>query len=383
MLKILFVAPRVHQNQVPIIQGLINSGNEVSYFVQRKSKYESYDKANVFIIPALKIYKVLNNLIAKYKGLDYAEQKAIYYFIPDKKHIKSLLDKVSPEVVILRNRTIFSLMVYNECRKKNCKILLYNQTAKFSPIEEKTSNRLMVSIVKRLIPLKRITVVRYRDFPKNNMQYKEDKEAFFLPFVARKTDIKKQNYCSDGIVKILDSGKFRDYKNHFFVVDAAKQLVDLGYCNFRITIQGQMENDEEKMYFEKLQKYIEKNKLESYIELMSGLPYDEMEMLFLKHDAFVLASKREIANISIIDAMKYGLATISTSANGTSDYIIPEVTGYVYNSGDLTDLVQQLQKYLDNMNLLKEHGVQASKIISETCTFEKYYRILQEVIEKI
>lgn len=45
--------------------------------------------------------------------------------------------------------------------------------------------------------------------------------------------------------------------------------------------------------------------------------------------------------------MMYGLLSISTSANGTADYIIPKKTGEVYESGSIDSLCDIIEYYID------------------------------------
>lgn len=371
-MKILFVAPRVHQNQVPIIEGLIDKGHQVYFFVQRKAANEYYSEAKVSVISANLIYKAYFHIIKKFKGTDYAEQKAIYYYVPDILQSKKLIDDIRPDVVILRNRTLFSLVIYKLARNKGCKCLIYNQTPIFSS-RDISKEKIIKKGVKALFPKNRITVVRYKEYPESEINYFEDKNAFFVPFVVRNTNVKKVEYCKDGVVHIFDSGKFRDYKNHFVLLKAVKLLIDEGYSNFHVLIQGQVECDEEEIYYKKIEKYIIDNSLGNYISLMKGVSYHEMENLFTESDIFVLPSKSEIANISIIDAMTYGLATISTSKNGTSDYISKGINGEIFKSDDEEDLAKVLKNYLNNIYLIKEHGSNASSYVSENCSFDSYY----------
>ena len=231
-------------------------------------------------------------------------------------------------------------------------------------------------------PKKRMTVVEYKNYPSLNKEYKKDDNATFIPFVVRNINNAKDEYCKDNVVHIFDSGKYRDYKNHFFVVDLAKKLKNDKYSNFIVTIQGQVTNTEEQNYYDNLQKYIIDNDVSDKVRLLKGVPYEDMEKLFLDHDIFILASKSEVANISILDAMMYGLLTISTSANGTASYIVPNVTGQVYESNNIESLCNIIEYYLDNNLEIEKIGKYAHEYAKDKFSFDNYYKQFMELINR-
>lgn len=382
-MKFLFVAPRVHPNQTPIISGLINNGHQVAFFVQNKEMYEEYSGAEIIIIRPAKKTTYLYKIIKIFKGDNFLKENKVDLFIPDVKQLKNELSRFRPDIVILRDMNLFSLAAFKLYNKNICKFILYNQAPKFSHNSDESFGikKFIKYFVSRLFPHTRITTVRYKDYPLYPSTYEDDANSFFLPFVVRDTSEIKSNYCTDGIVHLLDSGKYRDYKNHFFVVDAAVKLRGMGYKNFRLTIQGQAVSEEEKQYFNKLKDYIYANNATQYISLLPGMTYQEMEPLFIDNDIFILASKREVANISILDAMTYGLPVICTSANGTADYIIDGKSGDIYESGKLDSLVMKIKFYLDNEYCVKERGRYALDYAKKEFSFQAYYGKLLSIIK--
>lgn len=380
-MNIFFVAPRVHPNQTPIISGLIEKGHSVFYLVQRTGKYENHAGAKVVELKASKIFSAFQEIIKSTKGIDYAERKSIYYYLPQVNQIRRIFEENKPDVIIVRNRTILSLAALHAAKKYAPRTLLYNQTPEFEDINSQYINPRIKKLVSQLFPSKRMTVVRYKNYPLNGKEYRKDENATFIPFVVRKVNKIKTNYCEDGIVHIFDSGKYRDYKNHFFVVDAANKLKNDGYSDFVVTIQGQVENEEEEAYYQKLANYIESKDVADKVKLLRGVPYNEMENLFLDNDIYVLASKAEVANISIIDAMMYGLLSISTSANGTADYIIPKQTGEIYESGKLDSLCDVIKYYIDHKDMVQTVGKNAHDYAKEHFSFENYYKLLMSLIK--
>ena len=383
-MKFLYVAPRFHPNQYPIIEGLISKGHEVMFCVSRIGSTEKHDGVTVKLMTPSAATKRDYEKACR-KGENYAEDKMIFWFSPDKKEVFEILRQYSPDVVIMRERNMLSLAFANACRSlKIKKVILYNQ----SPIYNEKGGNFFKNALKELwrsrFPKTRITVCRYKDFPREGVNYIEDKNAHFLPFIIReRSELPEREYCKDGTVRIFDCGKYRPYKNHTVLVDAAKRIVDKGIKNFHITIVGQASSPEEIEYFESLKKKIAELGLDAYFDVEKSVPYDQMPKLFLSHDVFVLTSKRELANVSILDAMSYAMPVVATSDNGTSDYVVPETTGHIFKTNDPDDLSEKLEFYLSDPDKISEFGKNALAHVVKNHSFDSYYESLMSVISSI
>ena len=377
-MKILFVAPRYHTNFIPIVDGLVEKGHEVRIAVN--NMHPDDDSILVTKMQQSIITRCMINLW-KRKGDSYVEKKMILWFMPKKHSVQKMITEYRPDVVVLRDRNLLSLAFNKICKKRKIgKILLYNQTAVYRKKTEMKSSIFKKAWIS-LFPPKRITVCRYNEYPVS-CNYYRDSNATFVPFVLRTTRkvIKDKIYAPNGVVRILDSGKYRPYKNHLLLVEAAKLLVQKGQTNFHITIVGQAKNKDEKEYKELVNKRILEHGLSEFFSVLDAVPYEAMENLFNCHDVYVLASSHELANVSIIDAMSYGLATISTNENGTSDYISDGEDGLIFLSRDAVDLSNKINQYLNNFDLISRHGYSAKKAIEEMCSFENYYTTFLDVV---
>lgn len=381
-MRLLYVAPRFHPNQYPIIAGLINKGHTVQFCVTRIGTTEKHDNVKVNLMKP-GILSVILEKIFMLKGENYAENRMQFFFIPQKKQLKKILKDFSPDAVVLRDRNFASLSFFRMCKKlKINKVLLYNQ----SPIYTKPSTGFRNFLKKRwfaLFPKTRISVCRYRKFPFEKNGYVEDKNAVFMPHVPRINSLVTRTYSEDGIVRIFCCGKYRPYKNHMLLVETAKKLVDRGYVNFYVTVVGQTDNDEEKKYYDDMAKCIAEYGLDKHFNLSRSVPYDEIPDFYLSNDVFVLASSNEQATVSILDSLSYGLATISTSFNGTADYIRCGETGYVFETNNADDLSEKIEEYLKNPGLVAIHGQNALNDVREEFGFENYYNKYMKLLGEI
>ena len=379
-MRFLYVAPRFHPNQYPIIEGLIKKSHKVVFCVTKIGPTEKHDGVTVELLKPNRFTTILAKRWKK-KGDDYLEDKLVFWFCPTNKAIKEMLDRYKPDVIIMRDRYLNSLKFYRQAKKRRIKCILYNQ----SPIyTEKRSSirRLVEKIWFSFFPKVRISVCNHEEYPRSDVEYVKDPNAYFMPHVPRQI-IDSRSFFHNGTINIFDCGKYRPYKNHFCLVDAIsiirKQTI---YKNFHVTIVGQAISKEEQDYFNRLNDYIKEKKLSTFFTLLNCVPYDDIPSFYLSSDLFVLPSLTEQATVSILDSMSFGLATISTSKNGTADYIEPNKTGQVFNTNDSEDLAAKIILYLKKPNLIVEQGSQALREVKEKFSFDSYYEKLIHILEK-
>lgn len=388
-MKFLFIAPRFHTNQFPIVKSLIEKGHKVEFLVQYRGKIEDYSlvephmmKKSLFLSF---VYKILEH---KYDA-NSLEKIKIRFYIPSAIDLFKKINEFRPDVVILRDRNFTSMFSYFICKILNIKyILIYNQ----SPLYISKTNQ-SIGFLKRNIkelardiffPKVRITPVytnNIRDFKVNREKYYSKKHEYFVPFIAEvKKATMKRKYCINGKINILDVGKYRDYKNHYVLVDAISLLKSRE--NLKVTIVGQVANEEEQRYFDDLKKYIQSKGLSDKITLLKNIKYNKMYELYLNHDVFVLTSKREVASIAVLEAMANGLVTVSTDANGTASYIEEGKCGYLFRTMDTKDLASKIEKIISNKSNIEIMGRNAYQNIKENYSFNNYYSALGNVLKK-
>ena len=378
----LYVAPRFHPNQYPILEGLINKGHQVFFLASKEGDTEKHGLVHHIL---LKPSRITIKMIKKWKknGDVYAENKSIFWFIPDKKELIELVNQIKPDIVIVRDRNLLSLFTVNICRQLGVKkILLYNQSPVYS-VKKKWYKNIQRKLWFSLFPKKRITVCRYYSYPNKETDYICDKNAFFLPLVPRNVLFPNRIYMHNNRVNIFDCGKYRKYKNHLLLIEAIHILRERGFDNFFVTILGQANHDEEIDYYFQCKNLINQYNLEKWICLENCVPYDEIPNYYFINDVFVLPSSSEQASVSVLDSLSFGLVTISTSRNGTSDYVEPGKTGEIFETNDANDLADKISIYLSNPDVISVQGTNAIQSIKENFSFESYYEKLMQIIESL
>lgn len=385
-MKFLFVAPRFHTNQYPISRDLILDGHEVYYLVQSIGISEDHTYVQPRQMKSSVLSKIISKFLKKLYDKHEYESKMINHFIPSFFWMRKNIKDISPDVVILRDRIPSSLEANFACKTLGIKtVILYNQTGLYANKNKKDS--FLKKIICSLFPRVRMTISYINDI--NEMKhhksdlYIKDHE-YFIPYVGTpNTAAQDRKYFKDGLLNVLDVGKYRPYKNHYVLVDAVKLLHNEGKLDkIRFTILGQAASDIENKYFYDLKKYIEDNGLTALITLRKNIPYSEMESLYLDNDVFVLTSLVELASVSILETMSNALVPVSTSCNGTACYIKEGKTGFIFQTNDPKSLADTISYLSDNRDMIPEWGHNGYQDIKENYMFDNYKKALSELLYK-
>lgn len=384
-MKFLFIAPRYHTNQIPITKKLINSGHKVEFFVHRLGSSEDYSVLRPEVMKQSLISQFLLKIIDyKYKA-NVSENIKTKVFLPA---IIALYNKISlfkPNVVIVRDVNLTSISTYIICKVLKVKAIIYYDQAPLYQ-EEKPNNfklQLKKIISQLLLPNVRITPVYNRNEFNNIDKEKKlviKEREYFVPFVVEAgSELINKSYMNLGKLNILSVGKYRDYKNHFLLIDAINLIKNKEELN--VTIVGQVTNEDEMLYYNELQNYIKERKLDGIIKLIKNVEHNKMKHYYQDNDVFVLTSKYEIASISILEAMSNGLVTISTDANGTASYIKEGQAGYLFRTLDAEDLAQRINYMLLNKEKISAMGKCAFEHVTQNYSDVIYYKRLKEVLQ--
>lgn len=169
-------------------------------------------------------------------------------------------------------------------------------------------------------------------------------------------------------IMFLFLGAIGKRKGIFDLLDGIAAHKDelLGKCI--LTIGG---NGEE----QKLKEFIEKNGLSQIVDFKGWVTGMQKAALLAACDVYILPSYNEGLPLSILEAMSYGKAIISTNVGGIPEVVKDNVNGYVINPGDKQAIVNSLLKFISQPELLKEMGNASIEIV------HPYYS--KNVIEKL
>ena len=371
-MKVMYIMPRYHTNLIPTISGWIKNGNDVKIVTHFKGKSEDYTISSPDVVGYSKVFiwffKLYTEVIKKNDPL--AKDIALKLGFPSVRAIRRVISDFKPDLVILRERSLYTIVCTHVCRSMGVRNLLYNQ----SPLWADSSffkKDIAHKIVNGLTPEKRITPVNQVGYGLDGKI--RDEKAVFAPFVMNPWErpSEKKHFLNDKI-NILEIGKFEQRKKHFMMIDVLEKVVK-NHPDIMLTIVGAKSDRFHEEYYGKLKKYVAEKGLSEYVCLKSNLSREEMAQEYINADLFVLPSTGEPAAISPIEAMSFAVPAICGSGNGTADYIVPNVTGDIFKDKDADDLKEKIEKIIDDRDKMITMGKAAYDRVEDYCSFDRYY----------
>lgn len=352
-MKLLFVAPRYHTNQHPLVKALQSKGHEVRFHVLRVGLYENHSLLTPEVMPTSRLVdSLLDRLQARGGTFDrtpYATPTVGSYF--------TRLRDYRPDLVVVRDpQRLFSIVALMAARALGVRTVLYTQGA----VHERTSAKVAAlrSLGARLAGGQWMSpVLGDEDVQRAHPRF------HYVPFAADPDTPQKSDWFAGDKVNVLGIGKFFPRKNHLLLVRAVARLRDV--APFTLTIVGEASSEPHRRHLAEVQAYVAERHLGDVVTITSNLPHSAMADVYLAHDLFVLASRDESASVAVLEAMAHGLPVVCSTTNGTRHDVKDGVNGFVFESDDEDDLVAKLSALVADRQRLREMG-EASRRIAMT-----------------
>lgn len=381
-MRILFVAPRYHTNQHPIVAALQAHGYQVHFLVQYQGQSEEYsllEPARIRYAAGFRLVYFLVRWLAKdgQRDIDFESRYGLPALVP----LYRKISRIDPQLVILRNSNWISIGAFLIAKALGKPVLFYTQGPLHGPVSRrrKLLYRLYSTILRG--PMPEITPV----LGDPHRFIKGNPHAHYLPFVAPQAAQKDPaTFYTGERVNILAIGKFEPRKNHLLLLQAIEQL--RAQYPIRLTLIGEVSTPQHAAHLQEIIAYIAQHNLQGCVEIRRNLPYAQVQEEYLRHDLFILASRDEPASIAVLEAMAHGLPVISSADNGTSCYIQPGQNGYIIQSRRpeslLSDLIDKLTLLLRDKDHLMQMGAKSYELTQRIYNGEAYCRALTQIVER-
>lgn len=376
-MKFLYVAPRYHTNQMDIMKGLVQDGHEVRFISHYAALIEDYSCVTPIVLGYSTLYRLIDFLYVKV--IHRKDPNAIVFKIqhgfPPMGKLKRLICDFAPDLVILRERSVYSMAAYHICKKKGYPCILYNQNPLWSePPKTDIAHRL----VARMTPTLRMTPVMGVKTQGTVVR----KNDYFVPFVVNPQRApEERTYFSDGRIHILCIGKYEIRKHHLMLLQAADRLKDK--YGIHVTLVGEATNHFQKEYCEKVRRYVTEHHMEDMVTVKTNVARRDMEQEYLAADLYVIPSTLEMASVSQLEAMSYSLPVIVSDTNGTACYVEDGVTGYWFKDCDGDDFQEKLDRMLSDREQMKEMGAAGYRALSEKYNYRCYVETIMGMRDQI
>jgi len=376
-MRFLYVAPRYHTNQVPIMKGLIENGHEVLFLSQYVGGIEDYEYVTPKVIGYSWLSVLLLSAVGMFKGWTSHQlsHKKMRMGIPPIFKIYRSIKRFYPDIVILRERSLYTIFTYQICRFLKVKSILYDQNPLWN---DRIKNDLPHRIIRKLTPAKRMTPV----LGVPGAGKVKEPEASFVPFVMEPMlSPEQKQFSEDGRLRIFCIGKYENMKNHFMLLDAMFDVMERSNIKIQLVIAGECTTDRHLDYFTRLEKIRNEHEMCNRIVLLQNLTRTQIFDEFVKSDFFVLPSTGDIASIAQLEAMAFSLPVICSDSNGADCYIKEGINGYIFKDNNVESLKEAINKLISDSEQLKNMGAMSYKIIEEMCSFETYYDSIRQMIK--
>ncbi len=379
-MKIVYISPRYHTNQNGIISGWLSDGDEVLFLAQYSFGVEDHTLITPHIMGYAKWFERVDRFyVNKLKKNDpFARDRRLRWGVPPLGKIRDELLKFGPDLVILRERNLYTMGCYRLCKKLGLKTIMWN----LSPVYAEPSyfkDDIPHRLVRRLTPLFRFTPVRQTGIDMSGKV--ADVYSYFAPFVVEPSCKPEDHvYFRDGKINIFEIGKYQDRKNHFLMLNAFAELKKK-YPDIYLTIAGECSDSFQEDYHARLSKKVGDLGLSDCVKLLKNVPKKEIREIYMNSDIYVLTSTGEPASITVIEAMSNSVPAISGTDNGTADYVKQGVTGYVFEDCDEEDLKAKLSLILENAReTIPAMGRAAYESIKEDFGFRAYKSTIEKIL---
>lgn len=126
-----------------------------------------------------------------------------------------------------------------------------------------------------------------------------------------------------------------------------------------------------------------KKALSGYKNVIFYGQIDYVQNILLKCHLNLLPSYREGLSLSILEAMSLGIPTLAYDIRGNRELIENGIQGTLVSPGDVDGLIQSIERYLDDVNLRKRHGLAAQDKVIKMFQIDDMLNSYLEIIHEI
>lgn len=378
-MKVLYMSHRYHTNQTTIMKGWKENGHEIRFLSQYAGKVEDYTYVKPIVVGYSKLFQAFDYVYIHFlKRKDPAAiDMKLKCGIPPLFTLAKYIREFAPDVAILRERSIYTIVMNAVCKHYHIPTILYN----LSPVwEEPRKMDLAHKIVWKLTPKYRMTPTNLVGIDFTGLV--KDENGYWAPFLMEpQLPPEKKSYFANGRVNIFCIGKYQERKNHQMMIEAVEEL--LAKYDLHLTIAGEVSNHFHEEYFKNVSEYVKSHHLEERVTFYKNLNRQDISKEYQKADVYVVPSTGEPASITVIEAMAFSVPAISGSDNGTASYIDYGKTGYVFRDNDKEDLKDKLEKIVCDRENLVKMGAAGYRHVQENFQFRNYYAQIEAILKRM
>ena len=195
-----------------------------------------------------------------------------------------------------------------------------------------------------------------------------------------------KRYGLEGKLTVLFVGRLAKIKGVKHLIEAAHIIVNkFKYKDILFVLVGPHAFDatEKPIGQEEILSLIVQHQLEKYVTLTGILPLEEVRMLDVASDIFVLPSLSEGDPLVILEAMASGKPVIATKVGGIPQKVRDGWNGFLINPADEQQLADKIKYLTDNPDERHRMGANSRKFAEEEFNWSKVAEKLSLVYRDI
>ena len=375
-MRFLYIAPRYHTNQAPIMKNLIENGHEVCFLSHYQGRIEDYSAVRPVILGYSKLFSLWESFYVKvlHRNSSKAVDMKLKFGFPPIGKVRRKVKEFAPDIMIIRERSVYSIVTCLACKDLHIPSILYNQ----SPLWEKEiKNDLAHRLVRAALPKVRMTPVMGVE----GHGHVREEGAVFIPFVIEpKLKPELKQWFQGGKIHILCIGKYERRKNIRMLLEIFEELYQ--QYSLTLTVAGECSSKFHKEYKMQQEDFIEEHHLETNVTLLQNLSRNEIDGLYRQADLFVIPSTDEPASISQMEAMAFSVPVICSDTNGTACYVKDGESGYLFQDNNKEALKETILRMVSDRERMVEMGSKSYEEVENNCSFSRYYDSVLACMDK-
>jgi glycosyltransferase involved in cell wall biosynthesis len=332
-MRILFVAPRYHTNQVEIIRTFLAAGHEVWFHAATVGATENH----VNVVPHVHETAWFSRMATQLLGYGVNN----FWYCPAPVSYWRLFRCISPEIMVVRwHNPFFCWLTGLYARLTGCHTIVYEQ---ISPdLLHKVWSDGWKGWLRRARFRTRQWLLNAAWMTPLPGETPLPHGCYLVPFAVPVTEYPQ---AGAQIPCILEIGKFVPRKNHIRFVAALCNLADDG--PFKATIVGEASTPPQRQLLETVARAVEDAGLDGTVLIRGNVAHSDMPDVYDQHTVFVLPAVAEPGAISPLEAMGHGLPVVVTDTCGTKGYVREGLDGFVCASDSPAALADAIRKALE------------------------------------
>lgn len=253
------------------------------------------------------------------------------------------------------------------------KIILHQHSADFDEFFFKQSDEKKRKQIKNVFAMADIVLVLSEEWAKffgDNVC--DQKKIVILHNGVIIPEYHKENYSDNNVLFL---GRLGERKGSYDLLKAIPNILkEVPDTHFYFGGDGDVEQS---------QRIINENGLQDQVTLLGWVRNEEKEKYLKKCSTFILPSYHEGMPMAVLEAMSYGLATVSTKVGGIPRIIDDKNNGFLITPGDISEITASLLLLLQDVQLKEKIALAGRNVIENKFSAQAVVNKLVEVYQSI